>query len=873
MDLQGSTPNLQGSSPALQPAINPAAVTTAPLGPPAPTKTPTGGGAAATPNTTVAYSFLDGSGYNSAGQQVRPPSVVTAKAATTDLAKKQADLTTATNAQATQANNVATNNLVTTNNNNNNNVVNANTQALTNATNAVTGTTTDSNAPKTQQQQLADVQAGQDAAYNNLTNQVSQIMQGTFPLTPDQQSQVNSLQQQFDQLKQQQLLANQNYTGGVTNAGIAAGRNRYAPEIELGNIQATVTAGIQKIANIEAQAASAISQLKQGFMDNDYKMINDAYTQASNYFKQKSDAITGLADSVRQDTQLALAQHKQAMDDAKQEQDKQNAARDFAVTHNINAPAYLVGNTAINTATGEQLDLAGYQQLTGQKVGLPESETDFSQLDTNVQATGKYTAATDAFGNPISFNTLTGQYSNQDGSPVDLSQNPTLPNSNGVTFGQYGLLANTDFNPNDQTDALAQKYMDSYIKNGTVPTASTLGRAIKPGQLAQIDQRARDLYFKATGNPMPNPEVLKGLQGILKTNNQLSNNLAMQENTISQNFGLNIDNLTTNNLNSSIPILNNVINDLNNAFGDPNTAQYLTQNATLQQEAGNLLAVKNASGTTVFDKMAAAGLIPKNASKDQQVAIMKILLKEAGNAADAITQANGEIYKQIDPLMQDPNNPLRQQYQQQNPTTVTDYVSAHPEQSNMAKQIIQDHPDWSEEDVIQALNSLGGLTTKTPLDVNKAFGSGGLTSEGSGSSNAQSYTDLQKRNLSFAPTNATFTSVKIGAGAAVKNNNPGNLRNIDGSWQKFKTPDEGFKALLGYVERAKSGDQKRYNANQSLYQFFNIYAPSGDNNLPNQYAESVAKKLGVSPNTPIGKLNTLAFAKAIANHESSTQIA
>jgi hypothetical protein len=41
------------------------------------------------------------------------------------------------------------------------------------------------------------------------------------------------------------------------------------------------------------------------------------------------------------------------------------------------------------------------------------------------------------------------------------------------------------------------------------------------------------------------------------------------------------------------------------------------------------------------------------------------LLTEASNFAGSLNKANADIYKQIDPLMKDPNNPLRLQMQNQ----------------------------------------------------------------------------------------------------------------------------------------------------------------------------------------------------------------
>src|SRR6185312_12256601 len=38
------------------------------------------------------------------------------------------------------------------------------------------------------------------------------------------------------------------------------------------------------------------------------------------------------------------------------------------------------------------------------------------------------------------------------------------------TFDQYGLLGNTDFNPNVTLDKRASQYLDTYIKSGTEPS-------------------------------------------------------------------------------------------------------------------------------------------------------------------------------------------------------------------------------------------------------------------------------------------------------------------------------------------------------------------------------------------------------------------
>lgn len=249
---------------------------------------------------------------------------------------------------------------------------------------------------------------------------------------------------------------------------------------------------------------------------------------------------------------------------------------------------------------------------------------------------------------------------NEDSTAAKNLQNETT--SSKPTFDQYGLLGNTDFNPTNTIDKRASQYLDAYIKSGTEPSARTLGLGSKVN-MSTITQRANDLYFKATGQPLPNPQIIAQQQALLKNNNQLANNLAIQEQTVSANIDLSLSNMTKNNLNSSkFTPLNDFINKVNLMLSDPATSQMIAQNTTIQNELGSLLAVKNASGTTVYDKLSSAGIISSGDTKEQIQTKIKALLSEASNFKSSIDSANADIYKQIDPLMTNPNNPLRQQY-------------------------------------------------------------------------------------------------------------------------------------------------------------------------------------------------------------------
>lgn len=238
--------------------------------------------------------------------------------------------------------------------------------------------------------------------------------------------------------------------------------------------------------------------------------------------------------------------------------------------------------------------------------------------------------------------------------------------TNGLPIAQYGALANVaGFDPGSTTDAqitdsMAYNYLTEYL-NGQTPSASSLGISTRTGSGAQFDkaaQRAKTLYNQATGQNLPNQTELTANLGFINSNNSLLNSLAVQEGTISANSDLLQANITADNINQNAPVINKVIDGISEAMGDPGVASYFAQNSTLSNELGSLLALKNASGTTVHDKLISADLISPDASAEQEAAVVNTLMKEAQNAHSAISVANAKLYQTTDPLGLDPQNPL-----------------------------------------------------------------------------------------------------------------------------------------------------------------------------------------------------------------------
>lgn len=473
------------------------------------------------------------------------------------------------------------------------------------------------------------------------------------------QASIQAINQQYNSRLSDMNQSQKSTTAGIEQSLNLGGSSRYAPVSSAGILSSKEAFDLKNLNDLQSTENSQIAQLRQAQQDKNYESMSKQLAILDKTRSDKIDMAKKIADNM---TQTNIQNRK----------DVQAIA--LEVAKNGGDPNIIKGATN------------GIQAIEMAGNSLKQGTYDFQKT-------------TDAFGNEvvtaINKNNPKERYVISNGSgdnstPISSiltgspsGKNDTINPNTGLSFAQYGLLANTDFNPKNQTDQLSQSYIDKYLKTGVVPTASTLGRGLKPSAFAQVDSRARDLYFKATGTPLPNPEVIKGYQNILQTNNSIANNLNTQEGTVNKNVEFSLENMKNNNLNSAgFKPLDSFLNTISDMFNDPHVGQLIAQNQTIQNELGSLLAVKNASGTTVYDKLSSAGIITSNDSPDQIKTKVSALLREASNFADSLNTANADIYKQIDPLMQDKNNPLRTSELRTSTQKLVDYSNNNPDKRN-----------------------------------------------------------------------------------------------------------------------------------------------------------------------------------------------
>lgn len=276
---------------------------------------------------------------------------------------------------------------------------------------------------------------------------------------------------------------------------------------------------------------------------------------------------------------------------------------------------------------------------------------------------------------------------------VSATINPTT----GLSTTEYGALAGVaGFNPSSPgLDQDAFNYLKSYLSGQTQSSSSGMGGASLYAAKQGVQARAQDLYYQATGHDLPNQSELTANLGYITGNQALLNSLQVQEGTIKANSDLLQSKITAGNINQNAPAINAVIDPIIEALGNTPVAAYNAQVSTLSNELGSLLALKNASGTTVHDKLISAGLLPETASAEQEAQVVNTIMQEAQNAHSAITVANAKLYQNTDPLGIDPQNPLNDpssfassvginlpaiqtQYPNMTPQEiVSDYVSNH----------------------------------------------------------------------------------------------------------------------------------------------------------------------------------------------------
>lgn len=127
--------------------------------------------------------------------------------------------------------------------------------------------------------------------------QMDQVINGSYPLTPDQQAQIDSVKQTFQRLIDEQTKANMNYQGGVSTVQGLLGMTEYAPTLAMGTLKGAIDSGISKIADLNNKMLSTVSQMAIAFRQENFDMLEKAYNNYTAYAKTKQDQLDKITEA------------------------------------------------------------------------------------------------------------------------------------------------------------------------------------------------------------------------------------------------------------------------------------------------------------------------------------------------------------------------------------------------------------------------------------------------------------------------------------------------------------------------------------------------------------------------------------------------
>lgn len=153
-------------------------------------------------------------------------------------------------------------------------------------------------------------QNDQNAAYASTMAKLQSITQGTYPLSPAESALVSSTASMFQQTIQAQQTANQAYTGQMTELMASLGINTSAPTQAIGQIQATIDSGNQKVAGINAQMSQSLATLQEGFQKQDFDQVQTAWADAAAQFTERNNSLKDMLASVQKSQEDQISQIK-----------------------------------------------------------------------------------------------------------------------------------------------------------------------------------------------------------------------------------------------------------------------------------------------------------------------------------------------------------------------------------------------------------------------------------------------------------------------------------------------------------------------------------------------------------------------------------
>lgn len=518
------------------------------------------------------------------------------------------------------------------------------------------------------------------------------------------------------------LLANTGMLGQVSGASETS-------KLNSSNADELNTAIAQSDAQFQAQKQALLGVVQKS-ADDSYQAKLTAYSQGADAVVANLKAKTQTAkDNATTAAKTAVLQGIDLSDPKNSDTVKQIATT-LGTTPDVVISAYNDAKTAVDTAKAAAAKSAQTEVAPGGKIFRTNPDGSTTEVASSPEP-DKFTDAKDAMGNPLSFDTTTGKYSDASGNvvtPATTSDNTGLLDQPSVdkflqdktpdqqtSFNGLTDLQKSDVMQLVNGDVLLSDLMSSRGVQGSAAKQQLLLEARSVDPTFSENTNKQKYTFKTewnnpTGSAYATRTAINTAMGHLATLNDLANQLGSTPfkvvNGVAQFLSKNIDSNQTAVLGQYNDTLNLLAQEISKAYkgGVPDQPEIDAQ-------------LKSLNANTPQDV--------KNSIIDNKVTLMNSLLTAQANQ---YKNTMGEYPDQqlldknvLDELQAkgvDTQGLTKTLIQQGMPaSSLHDYVSAFPDQADLATKIVNQNPGISEQDVLKILqgpspyfNSVGGDT-------------------------------------------------------------------------------------------------------------------------------------------------------------------
>jgi len=564
-------------------------------------------------------------------------------------------------------------------------------------------------------------------------------------------SSIANIESVFNRRRDQQRDINKRSLGGLTVAGVRAGRQRFAPEIQTGILSREEREGMDRISALDSQERQFIAEATQANDENQFALLNEKLNAVRNARIEKSEVIRNLE-------KIAIEQEKAQFEKNKFELDVLKVQESF-MTNDIKEFNFAQDQ-------GFEGDFLDFLSEQGAQQKPPTSFQEFT-LAGGEQGTGK-------------------------------------------TFAEFIAKA-------PASDALDELLSPNQLVLFNAPAGSTLRDVM--GQVPKTQLTGTQKFTEENN-------LSKEFEKLVGDGRSAVRQIGIIRTSLEQAKKANAEGGSINAASQGVLVAFQKLLDPTSVVRETEYARSGDGAALWERMKGTWAKIKQggagltAEGLEEFVDTAESFLVGYKDEALKHAERMQIISEQRGlNLPSILTQ------DMIDLL----------EGGEAQPVTLENYFRDNPDQQESIEQMIIDNPDLSDEDILQIVNP----------DFSQAAPAGNVGA------------NLPQRNLNPGNVKAGGIADRFASQDA-----SGSPVTDEQGHLVFNTPEDGFKALRADLKAKTTGNSRFVKSkNPSIREIGKAFAE--DPNWP----ISVARILGVGPDTKASELNFEDLVQAVAQQE------